>query len=418
MAFAAYGQMLAAEPAHATAPYIDIMLLLDISPSMEIGATPGDIAAMMHLTPCSQPGAVFTRGRFGRLGMSAAMQGYMVYQCGTSGHPAEFNGLKCPIPAARHVEGVTVMTPAFSGPACAEPPPQASGKFQPEEATAGAPCAFACHWDAHHPLDAKWDYYGLARSTIGQPPCYQKGTSPDGCGITLRLDLVKNAVVGLVDAMQDDNDRGIAHLSVGVFTFGADVHAVYPLPAKCGSVGDEACQAGHDWPLALGSIGTAPDLPNQIDAGIQPVVTGNGSGATDFPKALKTLASQYVTRAGSGAAQEAPLKALFLVTDGLDDHSDGGRRDLGAIDPALCQTYKSMGYEVFVVYTPYYPLMNAFYLYNISKVAEGDGPDSLTTNLRKCASDPERDFIAANPADAASISRALQIFLGRAISRH
>jgi hypothetical protein len=41
---------------------ITITVLLDNSPSMQIGATPGDIAAMTHLTPCSAPGVMFPFG--------------------------------------------------------------------------------------------------------------------------------------------------------------------------------------------------------------------------------------------------------------------------------------------------------------------------------------------------------------------
>ena len=400
-------------------PYIDIEFLLDNSPSMEIGATPGDIAAMMYLTPCSVPGAVYGRfpshfTQFG--GMSASGQIYNAYRCteGTSydGQAPPFREPACPIAAARGVTESPVMRPAmFIGPRCTNLPAQAHDA----PPTAGAPCAFACHFDARDPPGPTHDYYGLARSTVGQLPCYEHGASPGACAITLRFDLVKNAVNRAIAAMQEDSFAGLNNLRIGVFTFDTDLHAIYPAPGSCGARGSLACQAGDDWAVALGSVGTAPNQPDMPDAGIQPFAGRNG-GATDLPTALRTLIHADLGNAGDAMTAQSPAKALILVTDGLDDHFEGGRRTLGAIDPALCQGYKEKGYRVFVLYTPYYPLMNGFYLALVSKVAEGKGPGSLAYNLRQCATDPQRDFIAASPADAASISDGLYSLLMRALS--
>jgi hypothetical protein len=300
-------------------------------------------------------------------------------------------------------------------PRCTVPaPPDIGGP--PVTAMAGAPCAFACHWDRHDPPDASRDYYGLARSTIGQPPCYQKGASLDSCAITLRIDLVKNAVVSLIDSMADARSRNVANLSLGVFTFDNDLHAAYPLPGVCGAPGDPGCAAGQEWALARGTVGTAPSLPNMPDGGIQPADGSNG-GMTNMPRALKALAGRYLNEAGSGATPVAPAKALFLVTDGLDDHSDNHRRRMGALDPVLCRIYKSMGYEVYVLYTPYDPVMNGFYLANVAKFVEGDGDGTVFANLRACASDPVSHFIEADPKDALSISTGLQTFLARAMGK-
>ncbi len=406
----------AAAPGQAAA--ITIEVLLDNSPSMEIGATPGDVAALMHLTPCSVPGAVRSAGRANSYygGLAASGQVYANYDCGddrdATRQRRRFSGLACPIPAGRGVAGHAAMKPALIGPGCVYSL-LASGAGPQQPTTAGAPCAFACHWDTRTPINAASDYYGLARSTVGLPPCYETHASLDGCGITLRFDLVKNAVARLVNTMQEDNFRGLANFSVGVFTFDTALHAVYPVAADCGARGQADCAAGQDWARALGAIGTAPALPDMPDTGIQPISANNGPGSTDLPQALTALATDYL-RNGSGGRT---MKALFLVTDGLDDHSGRDGRHFGAVDPGLCQAYKAMGYRVYVLYTPYVPLMNGFYLAHIARFAEGDGPGSLEYNLRRCASGPE-NFIAARFDDPGSVSRGLQVLLRQVLAGH
>jgi len=398
------------------ARYIKIEVLIDNSSSMEVGATPGDIAALMHLTPCSAPGAIQSETRFH--GVSQSGQTYSAYQCADrrDGRRRDFGGLVCPIPAAKDVAAGTMMVPGFGGPNCLAEKVWASG--QPQGSwTAGAPCAFACHWDRNHPIDASRDYFGLARRTIGQMPCYQAGAVSGSCAITLRIDLIKNAVARLINTMHEATVGGTARLSVGVFTFDEQLHAVYPVPGRCGAVSSPSCEAGEDWSLALGSVGTAPDLPNTADMGIQPAVAENGLVDTDLPDALSELARTYPKRSGDGATPETAVNVLFLITDGLDDHLErGSTRVLRAINPELCQKYKALGSDVYVLDTPYYPLMNGFYLHTISKIVEGKGPGTLAYSLAECASDPLWHFIAADPKDPASISNGLQRFLAEVLN--
>ena len=44
-----------------TAPYLNVEVMLDNSPSMEIAASPGDFATMQQKTPCSPSGAWYDR---------------------------------------------------------------------------------------------------------------------------------------------------------------------------------------------------------------------------------------------------------------------------------------------------------------------------------------------------------------------
>jgi hypothetical protein len=125
------------------------------------------------------------------------------------------------------------------------------------------------------------------------------------------------------------------------------------------------------------------------------------------------LATKYLTPAGDGTTASTPRKALFLITDGFQDYvTAGGGTSQQAFDPGYCAIFKNMGYTVYVVYTPYYPLMNYNYLLQYTSIVEGTGPGSLSYNLRACASSPN-DYIQAS--DAASLNAALQGFLKLAL---
>ena len=100
---------------------------------------------------------------------------------------------------------------------------------------------------------------------------------------------------------------------------------------------------------------------------------------------------------------------LFIVTDGLNDPAS---RTPGGIDLAQCQKLKNNGYRIFVLYTPYYPLMNPYYLNtDYSVVTNG----TVASNLQQCATTAATDYIVAT--DGASITAALQTFFTTALKK-
>jgi Flp pilus assembly protein TadG len=419
---ASYAINVSASAVMPIASYLNVEILLDNSPSMEIGATPGDIAAMMYLTPCSMPGAIYgVQANQTSGGSSPSGQNYNNYTCNSGniydGQLPQYGEQSCPIPLPFGVNGSGWLTPTayVGGPNCTNLAKQTVSPVSGQYPLAGAPCAFACHFDSADPLSKNNDYFGVARSTIGRTPCYQAGAAASNCAITLRFALVKTAVNQVITAIQSYNVSALNNLNVGVFTFDISVNQIYPPPATCGVQGSLVCQAGGDWTTALSDVGTPPTQANTPDSGIQPY-TGSNGGDTNLPNVLTSLAANYLTVAGDGSSPTKPLKVLFLVTDGMADYNNGATRLNVAIDPSQCQTYKNMGYTVYVLYTPYYPLMNAFYLSKNYSIAEGTGAGSLVYNLQQCASDPVNDFIEADATDTTSIARALQTFLKRALN--
>jgi Flp pilus assembly protein TadG len=363
-------------------PYLNVYVVLDNSPSMENGATDSDIQTLQQLTACSPSGAFYYNASTKSWAQlpPASGQSYNAYQCTSGGHTYS-GSLRCPIPANTPYTFPTFTPSSGNGPSCQGYLPLHNGQYP----QAGAPCGFACHFDTSKPAGTGSDYYAVARSTIGQSN-----------QVTLRFDVVKSAVNNLLHTMQT-NSQPLNNLNVAVYTLAETISGVYP------ATGD----AGNDWANAIGAVGGPPTSPNGEDTGIQPYA-GNNVANTDFPDALTTLAGR-VTAAGSGTTPADPQKVLVLVTDGMEDYVDGsGTRKLKALEPAYCQLFKNMGYTVFVLYTPYYSLMNAFYLQNIASIAEGTGTNSVSSNLLQCASSPS-DYIAAT--DAAGMSAALKTFL-------
>lgn len=382
-------------------PYLNVEVMLDNSPSMEIGATNTDIATLQALTACSASGAYIPTSS-GTWTSPDSGQAYNAYQCSASGENYD-GGLTCPIPqpSPPYSNPITFQPAGVNStwdakknpsPSCAGLlPAQTTGTLKGQYPQAGAPCAFACHFDTTKPAGEGNDYYGVARSTIGKSD-----------QVTLRFDVVKSAVNTLITSMQSNNNTALNNLNVGVFTFDHALIQVYPASGE----------AGNGWQTALAAVGAPPTTANGPDTGIQPYGGDNG-GDTDYPDTMSTLAST-LTPSGDGTTAQTPRKVLFLVTDGVQDYTNAaGERVPQAMNPSYCTTFKNMNYEVFVLYTPYYPLMNAYYLENMVNVVEGTGSGTVAAALQACASTPQ-DYIQAS--DPAAIQSALQQFFQIALT--
>ncbi len=379
----------------ASAPFLNVEILLDNSGSMEIGALNSDIVHLQEITPCTvaQAGQNAPGAFYGKSGNLAA-QSYNAYS--TSGYDGTI-----PVPAQAPDPPLTYTSfpsnGAGTGPSCQGAlPAQADGSYP----AAGPPCAFACHWDTTKAAGAGNDYYALARSTIGS-------ANP----IALRFDLVKAATNQVIAAMQADNIASLNNLQVGIFTFADTLLRVYPEPS-CGTLA--TCQSGNDWTTAISLVGAPPSWANGPDTGIQPYGGANG-GNSDFHDTMTSLATDYLTPSGDGTNASSPRKVLFLVTDGLVDYTGSGGRTIGGVKASDCALFKSMGYAVYVVYTPYYPVMNGYYIGNVKSFAEPMSTGTLAADLQACASDPVNGYIAAT--DQTGINAALQKFLKAALTQ-
>jgi Flp pilus assembly protein TadG len=378
-----------------SAPYLNIEMLLDNSSSMDIGATVTDMANLQQISACDPSNAVYTAGGtgnsldpFNSYGYSGSGQTYADYIDSNGSFPGP---LTAPVvlvpPSGPHI----TVNQGSTGPKCDGYPNAVQNGVTP---TAGPPCEFACHWDSSANSGLANDLYGAARRTIGTPNA-----------ISLRFDLVKIATNHVLTAMQTD-DLAINNLNVGIFTFNTTLKRVYPTSGE----------AGDDWTTAISDVGLPPTGPYVAETGIQPVVglrQNQPNDDTDIVDAMSTLQSQDLpTPSGDGTTSASPRKVLFLITDGFMDDNSRGR---SAFPTSLCTGFKNLGYTIYVVFTPYYPVMHTAYLGGYGTIINGSTSQSgtLAYGLAQCASSAS-DIISA--ANLPQLDAALQKFLVAALT--
>jgi hypothetical protein len=378
------------------APYVEVIMLLDNSSSMGIGAGATDIATMMKNSPCD-PSNEFTSttgvaSNYSNI-VNIPYGDYLCSYYGTyDGQNAPWNAPSCPFSpgntAYTYQSANGTYTPATGNFTC-------PGKAYGYSIKPGAPCAFACHSDGTKSAGLGNDLWAMARKN----------------GVTLRLDLLKNATQQMISAMQTRDPNGTA-LSLGLYTFDTGVTAIYPSPSG---------EAGSNWSTASTAVGWPPTGGSYSESGIQPAValiyssTVSNNSNTFFVESMQTLAGE-VTKAGSGATAAAPRKALFLITDGVYDESSS---DSGAMPSSACQQFKNLGYQVYVMYTTYFPLMHKWYLASDMSIVEGTGSGSVAYNLQQCSSSTGASDLSTyyvQVTDQAAVTKALQGFLTSAVS--
>jgi hypothetical protein len=383
-----------------TAPYLNIEVLLDNSSSMQIAASPLDIAAMLLLTPCSVPGNA----------NGSAGTTYDGYTFNLPGSPYTYT------PPA--ITGWPPIVLPGKPPLSLTPTGKTQGPICPNQKAAngntvfaGTPCAFACHYDnSGTPAGTvkNSDLYALARGTIGpgKLACSAAQSLADlsNCAIELRFDVVKAAVKNVINAMITNN-TSLNNLAVGIWDFNATLNRDFP----------GSGEASSDFAGAQSAVGGPPTTANGPDTGIKPDqhVTAGLHEDTDFNSAAALLA-QTLTPAGNGTTQTAPRKVLFIVSDGAQDTN----AHINAIDVSQCSKFKSMGYTVYVAYTPYYMSPHSAPLGDAAQVLN---PNNTTSNpyppveqaLYDCASAPA-DYIEAD--NLVTLTAALNTFLVSALN--
>jgi len=175
-------------------------------------------------------------------------------------------------------------------------------------------CAFGCHTPYY-----KATYYDKPRSK----------------GIKMRIDVLREASQKLVDTAVT-TAAGSGRIRIGAYTYNDKVTTLNTITSDLTTIKTK-----------LGTV----DLPTYEDG-------------TNTSKAVTQMNSTIMT-SGDGSASTKAKSFLFLITDGVEDTIYvGGAKpaapgpygmwgSTSAIDPALCNTLKSRGVTVAVLYTKY-----------------------------------------------------------------
>lgn len=178
----------------------------------------------------------------------------------------------------------------------------------------GRPCAFACH-----KAEPKYGFGDLSVFEMKEIAEKKKGIK-----VSLRIDLLREAADAMIDKVLAKNNAPDSLLDITMQTNGF----------------------GTTFAKGFGPDKDAKKLKDSI--------RGFGSVAnshTSFTNALNNLALQLGTQ-GTGKSDKSTRKVVLLITDGVKDESFSSV-GLGPIDPALCDTIKSKGFDLAILEIKY-----------------------------------------------------------------
>jgi Flp pilus assembly protein TadG len=217
-------------------------------------------------------------------------------------------------------------------------------------------CAFGCHQS--HP----------SSDNLGNPGGEDNYTLARNLGVTLRIDLLRQATQNLMTTAQQAETTNNASYRMAINTFDANVTSIQTLTSN---------------------LSTAQSSSNNIQSltvysnNWLTSNTNNSDEDTNYDGAMTNMNSAMPNPGhGSGATGDTPQEVLFFVTDGVEDEKVGGNRQQSLMDPTWCTTIKNRGIRIAVLYTTYLPLpTNAWYNSYIAPFQANIG-----TTLQNCAS--------------------------------
>ncbi len=410
----------AAETANA---FVEVDMILDTSASMSIGTTPADMFKIEQLSVCMptaiassylSSGSEFDVFKYLYKSVAGTAVGYaannltptpLLYTDINSGAcdprfsgAAQNSAMLC-TPTALLIPQLTTVPGAknvnlfgFCPPGYGVPDNSSTKKLDPGNnlAVANLPvptCSLSCHDRADSTFTKPTDLYGLVGAAN------LAGANPP---ISIRLDVVTNAAASVISTLiSKEAQLGLPNqFSVGVYEINSNTgQQDYPVP------GGPFVEAGTNLTAA-----------QAITAAIKPT-----ANSTDIDDGLKALAS-VATPSGTGGTAATPKKNIFLVTDGLQDNLHGGPSGTrwSTVTPSNCATLKNMGFNIFVLYTPYYALPHHQYLDSIIPLAEPLNNSPITAALSACATNTNQFFQAASQDE---INAAMTTMLNLALNQ-
>jgi Flp pilus assembly protein TadG len=217
-------------------------------------------------------------------------------------------------------------------------------------------CAFGCH-ETHPSSD-----------NLGNPNGEDNYTLARNLGVTLRMDLLRQAAQDLMVTAQTTETTNSATYRMAIYTFDAAFNTIQSLTSNLATAQASA-----------GNINLLTVYANNW------LTSNNNNSDTDtnYDNAM-TRANSIMPNPGSGTntAGDTPQEVLFFVTDGVEDEKVGGNRQQSLMDPTWCTTIKNRGIRIAVLYTAYLPLpTNAWYNTWISPFQP-----NIASTMQSCAS--------------------------------
>lgn len=220
-------------------------------------------------------------------------------------------------------------------------------------------CAFGCHES------------NPAADNLGNPKGEDNYALARALGVTLRIDLVNQAVQNLMTVAQNTENGNGATYRTAIYTMDVGVNTLQTLTS--------------DLSTAQASAANIAAL-EVYDNNCLTKTNCNSDVDTAIDTALSTLDSD-MPAPGSGTKNpnDTPQEILFIVSDGLNDTVVKGTRTyapVNTINSDACTAIKNRGIRIAFLYTTYNPLpTNSWYNTYVSPVQ----PD-IATAAQNCAS--------------------------------
>ena len=243
-------------------------------------------------------------------------------------------------------------------------------------------CGFACHQS------------NPGADNLGNPGGVDNYALARSLGLTLRIDLVAQAVSSLMSTAKSMEQQNNNTYKAAIYTFDYQVNTIFaPSGLPSSDLSTAATQAANNIQILQvykNNWRTSTFQDNDTNTNIEGALTSINS---------------LMPAPGGGTSQtgDTPQETVFLVTDGVDDmyvssassclgnvtyYSSSQIRCYQPIDTSICTTIKNRGIRIAVLYTEYLQLPNDGW-YN-SFVGSFNTPDpesgQIAKNLQSCAS--------------------------------
>jgi Flp pilus assembly protein TadG len=253
---------------------------------------------------------------------------------------------------------------------------------QVDSGTNAKGCGFACH-ESHPSSDNLGNPYGEDNYALAR-----------SLKLTLRIDLVAQAVASLMTTAQAKEKQNNNTYAAAIYTFDNQVNTIYaPSGLPTTDLSTAATQTANNIQVL-----------EVYDNNCLTKSNCNSDTDTNLEGALQSINNTMPTP-GTGTTQtgDTPQEVVFLVTDGVDDEivtsasacsqtalslGSGNYRCQQPIDTAMCTTIKNRGIRIAVLYTEYLQLTsNSWYNDHIAQI-DNPSPDkgTIAQNLQSCAS--------------------------------
>jgi hypothetical protein len=248
-------------------------------------------------------------------------------------------------------------------------------------------CAFACHIVSTSGVEDPYSYYNVAKNN----------------GVTTRIDVVASATKALM-AKASGTQTVANQFRFAAYTFGETA-----MDAKLYKV------AALDY-----SFSKVADATDKITLMSIPEQNYNNDQQTSFDDALKGISAEITGPIGTGTSNADRQKIVFFVSDGVADAAkakgctspkgnvNGGTRCIEPIDIVNCNTLKTRGIQIAILYTTYLALPdNDFYNSWVAPFQT-----TIPDRMKACASDGL--FFEVSPTEG--IDKAMQTLFLKIVS--